>query len=51
MSDKVIILSKSPAIVKSIIPISIPYDGNLINKRYDNNFSNYYQKILGELDE
>ena len=49
MSNKVIILSKRPAHIKDIIDINI--DKTPINRRKDNSFNFYFNKIWNELDD
>lgn len=51
MSDRVIVLSKRPAEIKSIIDIIFPIESNTPLKRRDNeNFRGYFNKIWKELD-
>ena len=50
MSDKIIVLSKRPAIVKSIYNISFDKNTTPIEKRNNLLFNNYYDKIWRDLD-
>ena len=50
MSDRVIVLSKRPAEVKSIYEIKLDNKSTPINNRKDKLFSKYYEKIWGDLD-
>ncbi len=50
MSDRVIVLSRRPAIVKKIYEINLENKSNPINNRSCKNFSSYYEAIWGDLD-
>ena len=50
MSDRVIVLSKRPAEVKSIYEIKLDNKSTPINNRKDKNFSKYYEMIWRDLD-
>ena len=50
MSDKVIVLSKRPAIIKKIYDIKLENKSTPINNRSSNNFSVYYEMIWSDLD-
>lgn len=50
MSDRVIVLSKRPAIIKNIYDIYLDNKSTPINNRTAKNFSSYYEKIWGDLD-
>lgn len=50
MSDKVIILSKRPAIIKNIYDINLDNKSTPINNRSAKNFSSYYEAIWRDLD-
>ena len=50
MSDKVIVLSKRPAVIKKIYNINLTNKSTPINNRSSNNFSYYYEDIWRDLD-
>lgn len=50
MSDKVIVLSKRPAIIKNIYEINLDNKSTPINNRSSKNFSSYYEAIWRDLD-
>ena len=50
MSDKVIVLSKRPSVVKNIYNINLDNQSTPINNRNSKNFSLYYEKIWRDLD-
>ena len=50
MSDRIIVLSKRPAIVKNIYEIKLSNKSTPINNRKDKEFSKYYEKIWRDLD-
>lgn len=50
MSDKVIVLSKRPAVVKNIYDIELDNKSTPINNRSSKNFSSYYEMIWRDLD-
>lgn len=50
MSDKIIVLSKRPALVKNIYEINLDNSSTPINNRSSKNFSSYYDAIWGDLD-
>lgn len=50
MSDRVIVLSKRPAIVKNIYKIELDNKSTPIENRKDKNFSKYYELIWRDLD-
>ena len=50
MSDRIIVLSKRPATVKSIYEIKLENKSTPINNRKDKYFSKYYEKIWRDLD-
>ena len=50
MSNKVVILSKRPSIIKDIINIELDNNINPIENRNDKMFSYYYNKIWKEID-
>lgn len=51
MSDRVIVLSSRPAIVKSIYEINLTDKKNPIHNRKCLEFNDYYEKIWRDLDE
>ena len=50
MSDKVIVLSKRPAVVKNIYNIELDNKSTPINNRSSKNFTSYYKAIWRDLD-
>ena len=50
MSDRVIVLSKRPSVVKSIYEINLNNKSTPINNRKDGEFSKYYEMIWRDLD-
>ena len=50
MSDRVIVLSKRPSVVKNIYEIKLNNKSTPINNRKDKNFSKYYEMIWRDLD-
>lgn len=50
MSDKIIVLSKRPALVKNIYNIKLENKSMPINNRSASNFSSYYEAIWRDLD-
>ena len=50
MSDRVIVLSKRPAVIKNIYQIELNNRSTPINNRSASNFSSYYEKIWRDLD-
>lgn len=50
MSDRVVVLSKRPAIVKNIYEINLDNRSTPISNRSSKNFSSYYEAIWGDLD-
>ena len=50
MSDRVIVLSKRPSIVKNIYEINLNNKSTPINNRKDKEFSKYYEMIWRDLD-
>ena len=50
MSDKVIVLSKRPSVVKNIYEIKLNNKSTPINNRKDKAFSKYYEMIWRDLD-
>ena len=50
MSDRVIVLSKRPAVVKKIYKIELENKSTPINNRSAKNFSSYYEMIWRDLD-
>lgn len=50
MSDKVIVLSKRPSVLKKIYDIDLDDKSTPINNRSSKNFSSYYEKIWRDLD-
>ncbi len=50
MSDKVIVLSKRPSVVKKIYEIKLDNKSTPIKNRSSKNFSSYYENIWGDLD-
>ena len=50
MSDKVIVLSERPSVVKSIYDIKLENKTTPINNRKDVNFSKYFDEIWSDLD-
>lgn len=50
MADKVVVLSKRPCKIKSIVPINLSEKSTPINNRKDSNFSMYYDMIWRDLD-
>lgn len=51
MSDKVIVLSKSPSIVKNIYNIDINNELIPTQRRKDTKFNDYYDLIWNELED
>ncbi len=51
LSDKIIVLSKRPSIVKKIYDIKMENKSTPINNRKCKEFSDYYDKIWRDLDE
>ena len=51
LSDRVIVLSKRPSIVKSIYNIDLQNKDTPINNRNDKKFSYYYDLLWGDLDK
>ena len=49
-SDKVIVLSKRPAFIKSIINIDINNKDSIIERRKDNKYNDYFDLIWKDLD-
>ena len=50
MCDKVIVLSKRPAKIKSVYEINLENKSNPINNRKDKKFNYYYDKIWKDID-
>ena len=50
MSDRVIVLSKRPSVVKNIYEINLNNKSTPINNRKDKKFSKYYEMIWRDLD-
>ena len=50
MSDRIIVLSKRPAIVKNVYEIPFHNISSPMEKRKLNDFSDYYEKIWRDLD-
>lgn len=50
MSDKVIVLTKRPAVIKNIYQINLENSSTPINNRNSLNFSSYYNDIWRDLD-
>ena len=50
MSDKVIVLSKRPSVVKNIYEIKLNNKSTPINNRRDKEFSKYYEMLWRDLD-
>ena len=50
MSDRVIVLSKRPSVVKNIYEIKLNNKSTPINNRKDKDFSKYYEMIWRDLD-
>ena len=50
MSDRVIVLSKRPSVVKNIYKIKLSNKSTPINNRKDKEFSKYYEMIWRDLD-
>ena len=50
MSDRVIVLSKRPAVIKNIYNIKLNNKSTPINNRKDKEFSKYYEMIWRDLD-
>lgn len=50
LSDRIIVLSNHPAIIKSIYPISFDSSFTPIERRSNPQFTNYYEKIWRDLD-
>lgn len=50
MCDKIIVLSKRPAIIKKIFNINLKNKSNPLNNREDPNFTYYYKAIWKEID-
>lgn len=49
-SDRVIVLSKRPSIIKRIIPIEIENNNSIYERRKDKNFNKYFDIIWKDLD-
>ncbi len=49
-SDKVIVLSKRPAIIKNIININLDNNESIYQRRKDKNFNKYFDLIWKDLD-
>ena len=49
-SDKVVILSKRPAIIKNVVSINIPNQDSIYERRKDKNFHKYFDIIWKDLD-
>lgn len=49
-SDKVIVLSKRPAIIKNIISINMPNKNSIYERRKDENYNKYFDNIWKDLD-
>lgn len=49
-SDKVVILSKRPAVIKNIVPINILNKTSIYERRKDENFHKYFDTIWKDLD-
>lgn len=49
-SDRVIVLSKRPSIIKRIIPIEIENSSSIYERRKDKNFNKYFDIIWKDLD-
>lgn len=49
-SDRVIVLSKRPSIIKRIIPIEIENNSSIYERRKDKNFNKYFDIIWKDLD-
>lgn len=50
MSDRIILLTKRPSIVKQIYNIELDNKQNPVNNRQDKNFFKYYDQIWKEID-
>lgn len=50
MSDRVIVISKRPGVVKNIYEINLDNKSTPINNRKSKNFNNYFDKIWRDLD-
>ena len=50
MADRVIVLTKRPAVVKKIYEIKLTDKSSPINNRKTKEFSEYYDKIWRDLD-
>ena len=50
MSDRVIVISKRPGVVKSIYEIDLDNKSTPINNRKSKNFNYYFDKIWRDLD-
>ena len=50
MADRVIVLTKRPAVVKKIYEIKLTDKSSPINNRKAKEFSDYYDKIWRDLD-
>lgn len=50
MSDKIIVLSKRPSIIKNIYNIELENKSNPIKNRKDSKFSYYYDLIWKDID-
>ena len=51
MSDKVIVLSKRPAVIKNIYEIKLKNKKTPVENRKDEYFDKYYDLIWSDLDE
>lgn len=50
MSDKIVIISNRPGVVKKIVKIELENPGTPTENRKDSNFIKYYDMIWKELD-
>ena len=50
MADRIIVLTKRPAVIKKIIDVNLTDKSNPINNRKAKEFSYYYDLIWKEID-
>ena len=50
LSDRIVVLTKRPALIKNIYNIKIPNKSTPINNRKTKEFNNYYDLIWRDLD-
>ncbi len=50
LSERIIVLSRRPAVVKNIYEIKFKNERSTLNTRKEDNYNEYYDKIWGDLD-